>query len=338
MLHTPPMSEQYKESGVDIDAGDHLVETIQTLAAKTNRPEVLAGIGGFAGLFELGKKYKNPVLVASTDGVGTKLKLAQQLGIYQGIGQDCVAMCVNDIACSGAEPLFFLDYLAAGKINTQVLSEIVRGIAEACHTSGCTLLGGETAEMPGIYKTEDFDVAGFVVGVVEKDKIINGQSVQAGDAVIGIASSGFHSNGFSLVRKIISDHQLDLEQIWPDTEKTLGEHLLTPTKLYSNLVLNLAKSGAVKGVAHITGGGLIENPPRILPKDLRIKYQIKWPVPSVMQYFKDLAKLSDEEFFRVFNGGIGLVLVVAQENASKTLNQIRATGETAWNIGTVVAR
>ena len=332
------MSEQYKEAGVDIGAGDRLVETIQTLAAKTNRPEVLAGIGGFAGLFELGKKYKNPVLVASTDGVGTKLKLAQQLGIYRGIGQDCVAMCVNDTACCGAEPLFFLDYLAAGKIDPAVLSEVVAGIAEACHTTGCALLGGETAEMPGVYKTEDFDVAGFVVGVVEKEKIIDGKTITAGDAVLGVTSSGFHSNGFSLVRKIVEDHQLDLNQIWPGTDKTLGELLLEPTKLYSNLVLDLARTGSLKGVAHITGGGLLENPPRILPESLRIKYQLNWPIPDVMRYFREKAGLKDEEFFTVFNGGIGLVLVVPKEDAAMMLQAIHSQNETGYLIGEVIQK
>ena len=322
-----PMS-QYKEAGVDINEGDQFVDEISTLVKKTRRPEVLADVGGFAGLFEL-KKYKNPVLVSSTDGVGTKVILANQLKRWDGIGIDCVAMCVNDIGCFGAEPLFFLDYLAQAKLDRIILKEIVKGMALACEEVGCALLGGETAEMPGVYPPGEFDCAGFTVGVVEKEAIIDGKNIIVGDVVIGVASSGFHSNGFSLIRKIVKDKNLDLNK-W-------GEILLTPTKLYTPLILEFKKSIRLKGIAHITCGGLIENPPRILPKNTSLELvKRSWPVPSFMEDFRQWGNLDDEEFYRVFNAGIGLVLVVASKDEKAVLEKIASKGEKAWMIGRVV--
>lgn len=321
------MESNYKQSGVDIDRGNQFVDAIEGLVKATRRIEVLADIGGFAGLFEL-KKYKNPVLVSSTDGVGTKIILAQAYKKWRNIGIDCVAMCVNDIGCFGAEPLFFLDYLAAGKIDPSVLKEIVAGMALACKEVGCSLLGGETAEMPGVYSSEKFDVAGFTVGVVEKEEIIDGKTIEVGDAVIGVASSGFHSNGFSLIRKILEEH--------PGLANP--ETLLIPTKLYTPLILKLKKEVGLKGVAHITGGGLIENPPRILPKGLQIKLEEKsWPIPQIMLAFKEKGGLSDEEFLRVFNAGVGLVLVVASKERENTLKAIGRLGQKSWAIGNITS-
>lgn len=318
---------KYKDSGVDIDRGNQFVGAIEGLVKATRRPEVLADIGGFAGLFEL-KKYKNPVLVSSTDGVGTKIILAQAYNKWRNIGIDCVAMCVNDIACFGAEPLFFLDYLATGKIDPSVLKEIVAGMALACKEVGCSLLGGETAEMPGVYGPEKFDVAGFTVGVVEKEEIIDGKTITAGDVVIGVASSGFHSNGFSLIRKILEEHPHLANQ----------ETLLIPTKLYTPLILKLKKEVHLKGIAHITGGGLVENPQRILPKGLQIKLEEKsWPIPQTMLAFKEKGGLSDEEFLRVFNAGVGLVLVVAPKERENTLKAIGRLGQKSWAIGKVTS-
>lgn len=318
------MSFQYSKAGVDIAKGNRFVETIRGELEKTRRPEVLGPVGGFAALFEL-KKYRNPVLVSSTDGVGTKLMLANQLRCWSGLGQDLVAMCVNDIACYGAEPLFFLDYLASSKLDEKILHEIVSGIATACQTVGAALVGGETAEMPGLYPSGEFDIAGFTVGVVEKEEILDGRNICQGDVAIGVASSGFHSNGFSLVRKILADRK-----VAPMPE------LLTPTRLYSPLVLRLKKEVPLKGVAHITGGGLIENPPRVLPKSLKYRWDWgSWEIPELMMQFKKWGKLSDDEFFTVFNGGIGLVLTVAQQEADKTLRLLKSWAEKSWIIGHV---
>lgn len=330
------MTDLYQAAGVDISAGNQLVKDIKELVGKTRRPEVLADVGGFAGLFQL-KKYQDPVLVASTDGVGTKILLAQKFKKWDGIGIDCVAMCVNDVACLGAEPLFFLDYLACGRIDRSILKAIVAGMAEACQQVGCALLGGETAEMPGLYSPEKFDVAGFAVGVVEKEKIINGASIQAGDSVIGVASSGFHSNGYSLIRKIIEGQRWNLTIPCAETGLSLAETLLVPTRLYPPLIAQLLKKEiTIKGIAHITGGGLIENPPRILPKGLKIVWRKKsWPVPEYMRSMQKAAALSEEEFLRVFNGGIGLVLVVDPAEQEKTVQAIARLGEKAWVIGEV---
>lgn len=326
---------QYEESGVSIDRGDRFVEEITDLVTQTRRTEVLADIGGFAGLFAL-PPYKKPVLVSSTDGVGTKIILADRYQQWQGIGIDCVAMCVNDIGCFGAEPLFFLDYLAVGKLNTDILKEIVAGMAKACREVGCSLLGGETAEMPGVYPPEKFDVAGFTVGVVEKEEIIDGRTIQSGDLVMGVASSGFHSNGFSLIRKIIDENSLNLNVTCAETHLSLIDTLLLPTKLYTPLILKLKKEVTLKGIAHITGGGLIENLPRILPKGLRVKLEKKsWPVPQYMELFREKGGLDHEEFLRVFNAGIGLVFVVESKESEKILKRIKDFGEKAWKIGKI---
>lgn len=326
---------QYKRSGVDIEAGDQFVEDISGLVSQTRRPEVLADIGGYAGLFEL-KKYKNPVLVSSTDGVGTKVILANQLKSWKGIGVDCVAMCVNDIGCFGAEPLFFLDYLASAQLDRAVLKQVVAGMAEACREVGCSLLGGETAEMPGVYPPGEFDCAGFTVGVVEKDQIIDGRNIIPGDLVLGVASSGFHSNGYSLIRRILSEEKLNLEMHCAETGLSLAETLLLPTKLYTPLILNLKKQINLKGIAHITGGGLIENPPRVLPKGTQIQLKIgSWPVPEYMEFFRSKGKMDHDEFHRVFNAGIGLVLIVAAKDKEATLQAIHNFGEKAWCIGAI---
>lgn len=328
---------QYKKSGVDIDAGNRFVKEIQGLVKETRRPEVIADIGPFAGLFEL-KRYKNPVLVSSTDGVGTKILLAHQYRQWKTIGIDCVAMCVNDIGCFGAEPLFFLDYLAVGKLDQTVLKEIVAGMALACKEVGCSLLGGETAEMPGVYLNDQLDCAGFALGVVEKEEMIDGKEIIAGDCVLGVASSGFHSNGFSLIRKIIEDRKWNLNMPCAETGLTLAATLLLPTKLYTPLILKLKQKVKIKGIAHITGGGLIENPPRVLPKGFKIKLdEGSWPIPEYMLAFKEKGNLSKEEFLRVFNAGIGLVLVISAKEKKETLKTIHDFKEKAWVIGEVTA-
>jgi len=326
----------YQETGVDIEGGDQFVEEIASLVKKTRRAEVLADVGGFAGLFAI-KKYKNPVLVASTDGVGTKILLANQLKKWKGIGIDCVAMCVNDIGCFGAEPLFFLDYLASAKLDRAILKEIVSGMADACKEIGCALLGGETAEMPGVYPAGEFDCAGFTVGVVEKDEIIDGKTIEVGDRVIGVASSGFHSNGFSLIRKIIQEQKFNLQMPCAETHLTLGETLLIPTKLYTPLIQKLKRGVSIKGIAHITGGGLLENPPRILPKETQIELkENSWPIPDYMKAFREKGGLANEEFYRVFNTGIGLVIVVDSKEQEAALKTIQNLGEKAWVIGKIV--
>jgi len=328
--------DPYKNAGVDIQEGEEFVNDISSLISSTHSNAVLHLPNGFAGLYEL-PKYKNPVLVSSTDGVGTKVSLARQFNNYKGLGQDLVAMCVNDLGCIGAKPLFFLDYLASSKLNRKILGEVVAGIANACKQVGAALLGGETAEMPGVYQAEEIDCAGFTVGIVEKEKIIDGKTITAGDQVIGVASSGFHSNGFSLIRKILEETSPDLEMICPETERSLKETLMIPTKLYTPLIQNLMDSCCkLKGIAHITGGGLEQNPPRILPKGRSISWKKEsWPVPSFMQLFKEKGKLSDSDFLRVFNAGIGLVLVVSAPSHEKVLEQIHTFGEKAWTIGEV---
>lgn len=327
---------KYREAGVNIDSGDQFVDEIAPLVQKTRRAEVLADLGGFAGLFAL-QQYKNPVLVSSTDGVGTKIKLANELQNWKGIGIDCVAMCVNDIGCFGAEPLFFLDYLAAGKLNPALLKEVVSGMTLACREVGCSLLGGETAEMPGVYSGAEWDCAGFAVGVVEREKIIDGKTIVRGDVVIGVASSGFHSNGFSLIRRILESEKMNLKMTCSETGLSLAETLLTPTKLYTPLILKLRRSIDLKGIAHITGGGLLENPPRILPAGVQIALEAKsWPIPAVMEMFRERGGLDGEEFYRVFNAGIGLVLIVAEKDREKTLKGIHDFGEKGWAIGAVL--
>jgi len=319
----------YRDAGVDIDAGDALVEAIKPFARRTLRPEVLAGIGGFGALCELPKKYRHPVLVSGTDGVGTKLKLAFALGRHATVGIDLVAMSVNDVLVQGAEPLFFLDYYACGKLDTRVASEVVKGIARGCEIAGCALIGGETAEMPGMYPEGEYDLAGFCVGVVEKDRILDGRSIRPGDAILGLASSGAHSNGYSLIRKI-------LERSKPDGN--LLDAIMEPTRIYVKPVLKLLERVPVKGIAHITGGGITENVPRILQKDLsaRIK-KAAWPRPELFSWLQREGNVAEDEMYRVFNCGIGMVLVVEAADAARAADQLRAEGETVYQIGKIDA-
>jgi phosphoribosylformylglycinamidine cyclo-ligase len=313
----------YRDAGVDIDEGDALVEAIKPFARRTLRPEVLAGIGGFGALCEIPKKYRQPVLVSGTDGVGTKLKLAFALGRHNTVGVDLVAMSANDVLVQGAEPLFFLDYFACGKLDTAVAAEVVKGIARGCELAGCALLGGETAEMPGMYPEGEYDLAGFCVGVVEKERIIDGRSIVPGDAILGLASSGPHSNGYSLIRKIVERAQPDFD-------------LLEPTRIYVKPVLSLLESVQVKGLAHITGGGITGNVPRVLPRDTlaRIRKD-SWPRPPVFQWLQRIGNVAEDEMFRVFNCGIGMVLVVAPGDAARAVQSLRESGETVYEIGAV---
>lgn len=328
----------YKEAGVDIDAADSFIRKIKPLIKKTERPEVLSKIGHYAGLFALNGRYKQPVLCASTDGVGTKLKLALQMNCLEGLGQDLVAMSANDVLCLGAEPLFFLDYYATGKLNLRQAAALLRGIAKSCTAIHCALLGGETAEMPSIYEERDFDLAGFLVGIVEKTKIVDGRSIRPGDAVVGIASSGPHSNGFSLIRKIVSTKKLSLSRRYPPLDRPLGKVLLEPTRLYGNPVLKLIREFPIRGLAHITGGGL-ENIPRILPQGCAAAVRIhSWKRPPIFRLLQEWGKIPEREMQRVFNLGIGLVLVVPRGEAERVCRRLRQLGETAWVIGTIVRR
>jgi phosphoribosylformylglycinamidine cyclo-ligase len=313
----------YRGAGVDIDEGDALVEAIKPLARRTLRPEVLAGIGGFGALCEIPKKYRQPVLVSSTDGVGTKLKLAFAFGRHDTVGIDLVAMSVNDVLVQGAEPLFFLDYFACGKLDSRVAAEVVKGIARGCELAGCALIGGETAEMPGMYPENEYDLAGFCVGVVEKERIIDGRSVAPGDAILGLASSGPHSNGYSLIRKI-------LERGAPPFD------LLEPTRIYVKPVLELLGTVPVKALAHITGGGITGNVPRALPRNAVAKIrEDAWPRPPVFQWLQQAGNVAEDEMFRVFNCGIGMALIVAPADAQRAAAALRASGETVYEIGTV---
>jgi phosphoribosylformylglycinamidine cyclo-ligase len=313
----------YRDAGVDIDEGDALVEAIKPFARRTLRPEVLAGIGGFGGLCEIPKKYRQPVLVSGTDGVGTKLKLAFALGRHDTVGIDLVAMSVNDVLVQGAEPLFFLDYFACGKLDKRVAAEVIKGVARGCELAGCALLGGETAEMPGMYPEGEYDLAGFCVGVVEKAHILDGRSIAPGDAILGLASSGPHSNGYSLIRKI-------LERAQPEFD------LLEPTRIYVKPVLKLLESVAVKGLAHITGGGITGNIPRILPAGTKaVVNKASWPRPPVFQWLQRTGNVAEDEMFRVFNCGIGMALIVAAGEARRAADALRASGETVYEIGTV---
>jgi phosphoribosylformylglycinamidine cyclo-ligase len=315
----------YRDAGVDIDAGDALVEAIKPFARRTMRPEVLAGIGGFGALCEIPKKYRHPVLVSGTDGVGTKLKLAFQLGRHDGVGIDLVAMSANDVLVQGAEPLFFLDYFACGKLDTRVAADVIKGIARGCELAGCALIGGETAEMPGMYPEGEYDLAGFCVGVVEKDRIIDGRSIRAGDAILGLASNGAHSNGYSLIRRI-------LERSKPPS----GFDLLEPTRIYVKAVLQLLEKLPVKGLAHITGGGLVGNVPRILPAGTlaRIRKDA-WPHPEIFKWLQREGKVAEDEMHRVFNCGIGMVVVVAAADAKRAADFLRVSGETVYEIGAI---
>ncbi len=329
----PPLS--YREAGVDIDAGNALVERIKPAVQRTLRPEVLGGLGGFGGLFELPVgRYRQPVLVAGTDGVGTKLKLAQRLQRHDTIGIDLVAMCVNDVIVTGAEPLFFLDYYATGQLNTDQAADIIAGIAHGCELAGCALIGGETAEMPGVYNGEEYDLAGFCVGVVEKDAVLSADRVQPGDGLIGLAASGPHSNGYSLIRKIVERSGVSLTMPW--AEGTLGEALLAPTRIYAQSVLQLRQAVEIHALAHITGGGLTENLPRVLPPATQAVIDAKaWPRPLLFDWIQQQGAIADAEMWRTFNCGIGMVVCVPAAAVNSALSILRASGETAWLIGQV---
>ncbi len=332
MSDQQPKSLSYKDAGVDIDAGNALIERIKGVAKRTRRPEVLAGLGGFGALCELPEGYRQPVLVSGTDGVGTKLKLAMDLGKHDTIGIDLVAMCVNDLIVAGAEPLFFLDYYATGKLNIEVAADVVAGIGDGCELSGCSLVGGETAEMPGMYEGEDYDLAGFCVGVVEKSEIIDGSKVAAGDTLIGLASSGPHSNGYSLVRKIIEVTNADLQQDCGG--QTLAEALITPTRIYVKSLLNLLKNSQVNALSHITGGGLLENIPRVLPDNTKAVIDTaSFTMPPVFKWLQAGGNVTDREMYKTFNCGIGMVIAVPKATATEALEMLKASGEDAMIIG-----
>jgi phosphoribosylformylglycinamidine cyclo-ligase len=319
----------YRDAGVDIDAGDALVERIKPLARRTMREGVLAGIGGFGALFEVPKRYKEPVLVSGTDGVGTKLKFAFEWGAHDTVGVDLVAMSVNDVLVQGAEPLFFLDYFACGKLDVDTAARVVGGIARGCEESGCALIGGETAEMPGMYPPGEYDLAGFCVGVVEKERIIDGKSIVAGDALLGLASSGAHSNGYSLIRRILGEDK---------PNSGLADTLMEPTRIYVKPVLKLMAAVPVKGLAHITGGGLVGNVPRMLPQGMRAVLRKKmWPRPELFNWLQKSGNVAEAEMHRVFNCGIGMVLAVAREHVATAMALLKGEGELAYEIGFVEA-
>jgi phosphoribosylformylglycinamidine cyclo-ligase len=335
-------SLSYKDAGVDIDAGDALVDRIKPLARRTLRDGVLAGIGGFGALFELPKRYREPVLVSGTDGVGTKLKVAFALNRHDTVGIDLVAMSVNDILVQGAEPLFFLDYFACGRLDVDTAAAVVGGIAAGCEMAGCALIGGETAEMPGMYPDGEYDLAGFAVGAVEKSRIIDGSRVAAGDVVIGLASSGVHSNGYSLVRKVVERAcgGFDSPAMGADFDgRSLADALIAPTRIYVKPVLGLLDTVPVHALAHITGGGLVGNVPRVLPDTLQaVLHRDAWEMPPVFRWLQSEGNIADDEMHRVFNCGIGMVIVLPPQFEQQALSCLRAAGETAWRIGEVVER
>ncbi|MFM2482307.1 phosphoribosylformylglycinamidine cyclo-ligase [Celerinatantimonas sp. YJH-8] len=327
---TPPLS--YKDAGVDIDAGNALVERIKGVTKKTQRPEVMGGLGGFGALCQLPNKYREPVLVAGTDGVGTKLRLAMDLKKHDSVGIDLVAMCVNDLIVQGAEPLFFLDYYATGKLDVDTAADVVAGIGHGCEQAGCALIGGETAEMPGMYHGEDYDIAGFCVGVVEKSEIIDGSQVTDGDTLIAVASSGPHSNGYSLVRKILEVSGQDPNQAFGDS--TLGETLLTPTRIYVKAALELFQQVQVHALSHITGGGFWENIPRVLPDGTKaVIDESSWQWPEIFHWLQENGNVSREEMYRTFNCGVGLIIALPQDKASLAIEILTQAGESAWQIG-----
>jgi len=329
-------SLSYRDAGVDIDAGNSLVEQIKADVKRTHRPGVMGGIGGFGGMFELPEGYKKPILVSGTDGVGTKLRVAQELNKHDTIGIDLVAMCVNDILVLGAEPLYFLDYYATGHLNVDVAANVVKGIADGCIQSGAALIGGETAEMPGMYEDGDYDLAGFCVGIIEKDEVIDGSQVAKGDALIGIASSGPHSNGYSLIRKVIEHSNADLNQTCGNT--TLGNALIAPTRIYVKSVLETIKKHNIHALSHITGGGLLENLPRVMPDYTKaIIATDAWELPPVFQWLQQAGNIQTTEMHRTFNCGIGMVAVVPQDSTTAVLETLQAQGETAFVIGEISA-
>ena len=320
----------YKDSGVDITKGNKLIEKIKPIAKSTLRPGVLNGLGGFGAMFEIPlDKYKNPVLVSGTDGVGTKLMVAEMLNKHDSIGIDLVAMCVNDLIVQGAEPLFFLDYYATGSLNTEIATSVISGIGEGCIRSGCSLIGGETAEMPGMYKGEEYDLAGFCVGIVEKDNIIDGSKVSVGDQIIALGSSGPHSNGYSLIRKV-------LEKTTPSSEQL--EALLEPTRIYVKSILSLNKSHPIHAISHITGGGLLENIPRVLPKNLAAKLDSNsWETPEIFNWIQDQGKIDTNEMYRVLNCGVGMIVIVPKESLDDSIKLLNSNGEDSWLIGEIVS-
>jgi phosphoribosylformylglycinamidine cyclo-ligase len=328
----------YKSAGVDVEAGYEAVKLMRGDVKKTFRPEVLTDIGGFGGLFALDKsKYEEPVLVSGTDGVGTKLKIAFLMDKHDTIGIDAVAMCVNDIVCGGAEPLFFLDYIALGKNKPEKVSQIVKGVADGCIMSGCSLIGGETAEMPGFYPENEYDVAGFAVGIVDRKKIIDGKSIKEGDVLIGLPSSGLHSNGFSLVRKLLNPDPEKLKEYVQSLGTTLGEELLKPTRIYVKTILDLKEKFNIKGISHITGGGFIENIPRMIPEGLRVKINLgTWPVLPIFTLLQQLGGISERSIYNTFNMGIGMVMAVDAEAAKNIVDHLKAKGEAAYIIGEVI--
>lgn len=330
----------YKDAGVDIDKGNASVELIKPYVKATRRPEVIGGLGGFGGLFAFDKdKYEKPVLISGTDGVGTKLKLAFDMNKHDTIGIDAVAMCVNDILVSGAEPLFFLDYVAVGKLEPEQFAQVVKGIADGCVQSNCALVGGETAEMPGFYKVGEYDVAGFCVGVVDQDKMIDGSKIKAGDVIFGLPSTGLHSNGFSLARKLMLEVEgKDLNDQFQDSGKSIGEVMLEPTKIYVKSIVKLLEDcpDAVLGMAHITGGGLLENIPRVLPENVNASIdKIAWPRPAIFDALAEAGNLGDSELYKTFNMGIGYVIIVDQAQADAVAKSLEAQNETFYRIGEV---
>lgn len=331
---TPPLS--YKDAGVDIEAGNALVERIKGVSKRTQRPEVMGGLGGFGALCQLPTNYKEPVLVAGTDGVGTKLRLAMDLQKHDTVGIDLVAMCVNDLIVQGAEPLFFLDYYATGKLDVDTAADVVTGIGEGCEQSGCALIGGETAEMPGMYHGEDYDIAGFCVGVVEKSKVIDGSQVAPGDALIALGSSGPHSNGYSLIRKILEVSGEDTNQAFADS--TLGETLLTPTRIYVKSALALLKEVEVHALSHITGGGFWENIPRVLPEGTQaLVDESSWQWPEIFNWLQQHGNVTREEMYRTFNCGVGMIIALPKDQVEAALKILQGAGEDAWLIGEIQA-
>ena len=329
----------YKSAGVDVEAGYEAVSLMKQHTQRTIVPGVLGGLGSFGGFFEIDvEKYKKPVLVSGTDGVGTKLEIAFMTGIHNTIGIDCVAMCVNDIACHGAKPLYFLDYIGTGVLDPKAAAEVVNGICDGCVEAGCALIGGETAEMPGFYKKGEYDLAGFAVGVVDKDKVINGASVEEDDVIIGLASSGIHSNGYSLVRKLFFElNRYSIDAYISDLECTLGQELLKPTRIYVKTILELADNFDIKGIAHITGGGFIENIPRTIPEGLKAEIHLdSFPVLPIFKLMQKLGNIEDKEMFNTFNMGIGLVIIVNKKDVEQFMSSLSAMNEKAYIIGKII--
>ncbi|MFS1564083.1 MAG: phosphoribosylformylglycinamidine cyclo-ligase [Candidatus Arsenophonus phytopathogenicus] len=333
---TDKISLSYKDAGVNIDAGNTLVERIKGAVKETRRPEVMGGLGGFGALCALPQKYREPILVSGTDGVGTKLRLAMDLKRHDTIGIDLVAMCVNDLIVQGAEPLFFLDYYATGKLAVDTATSVIKSIAAGCKQSGCALVGGETAEMPGMYHGEDYDIAGFCVGVVEKTKIIDGSKVKAGDALIALGSSGPHSNGYSLIRKILQLNQIDPATVQLEN-KSLADHLLAPTRIYVKNILALIEKQNIHAIAHITGGGFWENIPRVLPANTQAQIDsASWQWPAIFSWLQQTGNVSTHEMYHTFNCGVAMLIVLPAEEVSDTLQLLNQLGEKAWQIGKIV--